>query len=141
MPSDDIPSWLNSYVANKDWQAYANKNYSKQENAIELFRLTITQWQKVFEKNIFTSPEEGKAWPIPKRNKCHCGIWIKRAKQEHLFEEKWIEALEGAHDVMHDIAGDLFSKYQEDHVEAARAGLPAFQAAVENMSRVLEQFE
>jgi len=141
MPSQDLPYWLNNYMPNNEWETYANKRHTKKEHAIKLFRLTIAQWQKDFEKNIHATSGNAGRWPILKRTKCHCGIWIKRAKQEKLFERKWIKKLEIAHNAMHDVADDLFNKYQKGEIDIARNKLKGFQKAAENMLNILGQCE
>jgi len=141
MPSQELPIWLTDYIPNKKWKIYANKAHTEKEHAIKLFRLTITQWQKDFETNINSSPDNTGRRPILKRTKCHCGIWIKRAKQGKLFEEEWIEKLETAHDVMHDAADNLFNKYQQGEIDSARDNLNIFQTAAENMLNVFGQCE
>jgi len=137
MPSQELPNWLNHYRPNHQWKTYANKPHTKKENTAKLLRLALVQWQQKFEKNIDSLPGSIKHWPILKRTQCHCGIWIKRAKQEKLFEEKWLEKLEFTHHAMHDIADDLFNKYQQGQIMIARKELDTFQAAVKNMLNVL----
>jgi|GEM_PF-1688841 len=138
MPSHDIPNWLSHYTPNNAWTSYAKKAYTEKENAIKIFRITITQWQKDFETNIHALPGETRRWPILKRTKCHCGIWIHRVRQEKLFEEKWLKKLELAHDVMHDIADNLFAKYKEGKIDAARDELHTFQKAAEDMLNIIK---
>jgi len=137
MPSQDIPNWLSNYTPNNEWKSYANKAYTEKENAILIFRITIKQWQKDFETNIHALPGETRRWPILKRTKCHCGIWIHRAKQNKLFEDKWLEKLELTHDVMHDIADDLFAKYKSGEIDTARDEFKTFQRAAGDMLDIL----
>ncbi len=141
MPSQELPDWLNNYTPNEDWVMFANKPHTEKENAIKLFRLTLAHWQKLFEKDINASPGSAQHWPILKRTKCHCGIGIKRARQEKLFEEKWITKLEISHNVMHDLADELFKKYQEGQIETARENLNTFQTATEDLLNILGQCE
>jgi len=141
MPSHELSNWLDNYIPNAEWKSCANKKRSDKERAIKLFRLTVAQWQKHFERNIHSSPGNIKRWPILTRTKCHCGIWIKRAKNEKLFEEKWIEKLDLAHEAMHDSADALFNKYQEGQVVAARDELSVFQEVADNMLNILGQCE
>ena len=42
---------------------------------------------------------------------------------------------------MHNIADDLFNKYQASEIESSRDGLKAIQIAIEQMYSVLEQCE
>ena len=141
MPAVDIPAWLNNYIANSEWMAYTNKVYTKKEIKIKLFRLTLMQWQKYFESSLNSPIDSNLKWPILKRTKCYCGIWLQREKKEQLFEESWLIRLKDAHNIMHDIADDLFEQYQGDEIEAARKELINLQIAIENMNRVLGQCE
>ncbi len=137
----DFQDWLTNYTPNQQWLNYANKHRSEKEKKIKLFRLTLAQWAKYFEKNIYAEPGDGAQWPILKRTKCHCGIWIKRARQEQLFEESWLIKLEDVHNAMHDIADDLFKKYHAGDITNARDGLKDINQAVDNLISLLGQPE
>ena len=143
MPSSVFQDWLSEYTPNPQWLSCGNKIRTEKENKIELFKLAVKQWKNKFENSINTSDDSitFNHWPILKKDKCHCGVWIKREKHEKLFEEKWIEKLEVAHDAMHDIATDLFNLYQKGQVATARDELSAFQKSVENMLNILGQSE
>lgn len=141
MPVSDIPDWLNSYTPNREWIAYANKARTHKENKKELFRLTFASWRETFEKKLQSSMGSTEQWPILKRNHCHCGVWIKRVRQEQVFAENCLKKLEEAHSDMHDIADDLFNKYQQGEVDIARDGLTGFKPVAEKIISVLGQCE
>ena len=141
MPELEIPDWLDNYTPNHEWLDYANKSRSDKENKLKLFRLTVAQWQKTFENNVQASLDSNRQWPILIRTKCHCGVWIKRARQEKLFEENSLKKLEKAHNTMHDIADDLFEQYKEGNIKKARDGLNDLSMAVEHISNILGQCE
>lgn len=141
MPAADISSWLDHYTPNQEWIICANKVRSTKEIKIKLFRLSLKQWQNHFEANIQSSPESTKNWPIMKRTKCHCGIWIKRARQEHFFEDNWIKQLNDVHESMHNIADNLFDQYHQGNINSAREGLKEIQQVFEKMSNILGQCE
>ena len=141
MPVDDIPAWLSSYIPNKEWKNFEDKIYTSKESKIKLLTLSLNQWQKHFEHSIQSSPEEASHWPILKQTKCHCGVLIKRARQQQIFEENWLQELNDVHNVMHAIANDLFKKYQQGYVELARAGLLDLKAAIKKMTEVMERCE
>jgi len=123
MPAVDFPAWLNNYKPIQEWGLAENKISTDKDNKLELLRLTFNQWQKHFKKNIESPAENIENWPIMQQNKCHCGIWIERAKQEKLFDEKWIIQLVDTHKTMHYVADDLFKQYQQGKVESAREKL------------------
>ncbi len=112
LPIEDVQKWLSSYVPNPAWIHCANEVRTTKENKKKLFWITVTQWQKNFIRNLQSSPDSINQWPILKRRKCHCGIWIKRAKQEKLFNKNCSTELEKAHNSMHDFADILFKQYQ-----------------------------
>ncbi len=141
MPAAELPTWLKNYSPNQEWASCSNKTRTATENKIKLFRLTLKQWQQQFENSIHASPEDINSWPIMKRTKCHCGIWIKRARQEQLFDENWLIQLEDAHDSMHDIAEELFNNHQNNELIAAKDGLKELHPIFENMSNILGQCE
>jgi len=143
MPATDFQDWLTDYTPNQQWLTCANKVRTEKENRIKLFRLTLEQWKKHFENSINASPDNItlEQWPILKRTKCHCGIWIKRAKQEKLFEVPSLKKLERAHNTMHDVADDLYQKYQQGDVEKARNALKDLSVAVDHLNNVLGQCE
>ena len=125
----------------KEWKNFEDKIYTSKESKIKLLTLSLNQWQKHFEHSIQSSPEEASHWPILKQTKCHCGVLIKRARQQQIFEENWLQELNDVHDVMHAIANDLFKKYQQGYVELARAGLLDLKAAIKKMTEVMERCE
>jgi len=141
MPILDFQNWLNNYTPNQQWLSYANKRRTGKEKKIKLFKLTLAQWAKNFENNINAEPGTDGQWPILKRTKCHCGIWIKRARQEQLFEDAWLMKLENVHNTMHDIADNLFKTYQEGDLEKARKGLHYINQNIDSLISVLEQSE
>ncbi len=141
MPATNIQPWLAGYIPNQIWLSCAQKTYTLKAGKLKLFRLTLDQWQKHFAGTIQSSPEDMQHWPILKRTKCHAGIWIKRAKQEKLFTESWLNTLEIAHNAMHDIARELVAQYQAGEYSNSRGGLSDLQLAVANIYKTIEQCE
>jgi len=141
MPAFDFQEWLASYIPNQHWLTYAVKPRTLKEKKIKLFKLTFAQWVKHFENNINAEPCTGSQWPILIRTDCHCSIWIKRARKEQVFEESWLIKLGLNHSLMHDIADDLYMKYEQGDILNARDGLNDFELAVNNLTAVLDQYE
>ena len=133
--------WLDNYIPNQQWLSYSKKVRTQKETRIKLFKLTLKQWQKHFEFNIQSSPDKVEHWPILINTKCHCGVWIKRAKEDLLLEENHLKILESHHNSMHTIADNLFNKYQKGEFDAARDGLTLLKTAFEKITNVLEQCE
>ena len=141
MPALDIPVWLNNYTANQEWITCAKKISTHKEKKIKFLMLTLKQWQKYYENNIQSSPDSIEHWPIMRRTKCHCGIWIKRAKQEQIFEESWLKNLDEVHESMHNRADKLFNTYQNGEINTARDGLKDIQLVFEKMNTILESWK
>jgi len=141
MPASEIPHWLVEYTANKDWLVSGHKGRSAKENKLELFRLTSEQWQNHFVSNIQASPSDIEYWPIMDHKNCHCGHWIKRAKQEQLFKSECLDGLNKAHKKIHILAHELLLTYQNGDLNTARAGLEKLQAAFDEMNNALGQCE
>jgi len=139
MPSTDLQNWLSDYSPNQEWLDCATNIRTDKERKLKSFMLTFAQWQKHFEKNINSEPENVEQWPILKRTNCHCGVWINRARQDYLFEDKWLNKLDEAHNTMHNIADDLFNKYQEDQIQKARSGIKDLELAIKHLSIVWGQ--
>lgn len=122
---------LSSYTVNKEWKCIGNKVFTFKEKKIELLKLSLKSWQNHLEKNLLSSPKDIDHWPILNKTKCHCGVLIKRAREEPLFEDIWLKKLNDAHDSIHNIADDLFNKYQKGEISKAREGIKDLQKAIE----------
>lgn len=141
MPADDFPHWLSNHTSNEEWQQCSSKHQTVKEKRRELFRLITCHWQELLIKNIQSSPDSIELWPIMNSKHCPCGAWIKRAKQEQLFEVEDLNKLGEAHEAVHIISHALHLQYQGGDVNAVREGLTQFQAAFDDMSNVLAQCE
>jgi len=141
MPESDLKKWLINYSPNQLWLAYANKELTEKQKKIAFFKLSFEQWVKHFKNNLHSAPGTIEQWPILKRTKCHCGVWIKRARQEQIVDEKLLAKLSDAHNTFHDIADELFKKYQQGHIEAARVQLDTFDLTAERLKHIVELCE
>ena len=141
LPANDFPTWLSNYTTNEEWKTYGNKVHTTKETYIQLFRLSLKQWQNNFESNILALPEDVDHWPILNKTKCHCGVLIQRARQERILEENCLTKLDKVHNSMHCIADDLFNKHQQGEAENARDGLKKIKITIQQMYSVFEQCE
>jgi diguanylate cyclase (GGDEF)-like protein len=137
MPAVDIPAWLTDYTPNQEWMACDSNALTLRENKKKLFRLTLDHWLNYFETNIQSDPKEAQKWPMGTRKKTHCGTWIKRAQNDQLFNETWLNNLEQLHERMHRIADSLLIKYQSGEIDEARAGLQELHTAYESIINML----
>ncbi|HDY84230.1 hypothetical protein LCGC14_0844280 [marine sediment metagenome] len=137
MPASEIAPWLAQYQPNQQWLTMANQSLTAKEIQLNLLTLAIQQWQRYFEKNILSMPAQIEYWPIMVKNKCQCGTWIKRARQDDIFSDNWLTAFEDTHHEMHLLANDLLLKYENDQWEEARLGLTQLRLLFENMEQLI----
>ena len=141
MPALDLPDWLKNYSPNQEWISSAKKANKLQEKKITLFKLTLKQWHKHFENNIQSPSDSIKHWPLMKRTKCHCGLWIMNAKQEQLFEETWLKKLDDMHHSIHDISDNIFKQYNQGKLDFARNRLKEIHHFSKKINQLLDQCE
>jgi len=137
MPALDFQNWLANYTPNQSWLMCGSKARTAKEKKMKIFRLTLEQWVEKFKNSILSSDEKNIHWPIFNQKHCHCGVWIKRARQEQLFEEHCLNELEMAHNKLHIITGDLFKKHQQEHVDIAREDLNNLIIASDRLLNIL----
>ena len=140
MPAEKICDWLKRYQSNSEWIACGNRSLTLQESKIEIFKLTFSQWKQQFLSNIQSASDDAKSWPITDKSKCPCGTWIKRAKQEQLFEGSWLAILDQAHDSLHRIADELLFKYNDGDIYYAKKNLPSLQSSFEEVDSLINNF-
>jgi len=116
MPSEDFPNWLLNYTPNSVWQNYTKQTYNSRERKVEIFKLITQQWLGCFEKNIQQEYEPSLVWPISNHNKCPCGTWIKREKQEALFAVPLLSKLQALHDQAHKLSNTLVIQHQNNKI-------------------------
>lgn len=139
MPANELTQWLNNYEPNQEWLVYANKHRTPKEAKKNLFTLMSKQWENKFVSNIQSSPDVVEHWPILDRHLDHCGHWFKRVRQEQLFDHKDLKRIKEVHTEIHYTAQSLLLKYQDDDIDAARAGLPELQAAFKKMNEFVSE--
>ena len=138
MPASEMHGWLAQYKPNQQWLMMGQRSLTAKEIQLNLLTLVIQQWQRYFEKNILSTPTELEYWPIMTKNKCQCGTWIKRARQDALFSTRWLITFENLHNEMHLIANDLLLKYENDQREESRVGLSQLRMSFDNMRLLID---
>jgi len=141
MPAEKFPHWLSNYIPNQEWLRCGHEYRTVKEKKIRLFQLISEQWRDKFVANIQSSSENKKNWPIMDSQHCHCGDWIKRAKQTQLFEQPWLDNLNNTHETFHSTADILFLKYQHGDIDVAREGLIEFNATFDEINILIEHCE
>jgi len=137
MTADEMSHWLLHYKPNQQWLATAKQSLTTKQIQLRLLRLTTKQWQAYFEKKILSMPTQIECWPIMTKNKCQCGTWLKRARQDAIFSDRWLTEFEKVHLDMHLIANDLLLKYENDLQEEARIGLTQLRTSFESMEQLI----
>jgi len=66
-----------------------------------------------------------------------CGHWIKRVRKEQLFESNWLNKLDNYHKTLHEIANDLYNKYQHGDLDAAKEGLKEIRTTFNKLNNIL----
>ncbi len=133
MPASEISSWLSQYQPNRQWITMANQSFTVKDTQLTLLKLALHQWHDYFEKNILSTSEKIEYWPIMAKQKCPCGTWAKRARQNEYFSEEWLTEFEQAHDEAHNIANKLLLKHRNGELDAARSELAQFHKPFELM--------
>ncbi len=137
MPADQFPDWLAHYTPNQQWLACGNKDMTKKQKKIKLFRLISEHWKNTFILKTQSQPADNQHWPIMSEQHDPCGQWIKRAYKEGLFDQEDIQHLEYAHKNVHIIAHAIQRKYQEGDMNTAKNELALLQPAFDEMNQVL----
>jgi len=141
MPANVFPEWLKNYKPNQEWLACRNKESSTKENKLKLFSLALSHWLNHFEKCVHLSPENIKSWSMINQQESICGHWLKRVRQDQLFESNWLNKLDNTHEALHKIANDLYDKYQHGDIDAAREGLKEVRTTYNKLNSILAKNE
>lgn len=106
---------------------------------MKICHLLSEQWKNKLIQSLQSSIEDNKQWPIMNPIKCHCGKWIKRVEEDGLFEKKWLNQLEQAHEVFHTIAYDLHIKYLEGTTDLQQDDLDEFHTSFDDFIHILQR--
>ena len=141
MPAAVIVQWLSDYTPNKNWLRCDAEHRNHKENSLDIFRLITAQWKDRLRKAVLSPPNDNILWPIIDSKLCHCGNWIQQKKQEQLFKKRDMERLDQVHEKIHDIANEMYGKYQAGEFETARAILIELELAFNEMTDAAKSCE
>ncbi|QQX79647.1 EAL domain-containing protein [Shewanella sp. KX20019] len=111
MPANKLLDWIKEYQPNQIWIASSQEEMTLQVRRVKQLELILTHWLK----NIENSIKEDSKEKIDICNMgCHFDKWIRRLRDDELFEGGWINELEQAYNVMQNVAKDIISGYQPD---------------------------
>lgn len=123
IPADNFSAWLNNYTPNAQWIAYGSTVRSLKDTKLLLLKLSLNKWIHQFETSILSDTSSEIHWPIMAQNNCHCGIWIKRSRQEKLLNTQWLNNFTLIHDTMHRKANELREIYLAGEIKKAQREL------------------
>lgn len=138
MPANALPEWLKNYKPNQEWLACGDKESGIKSSQLKLFSLALSHWFNHFEKSISLPPDNIKSWSMISQQESICGHWIKRIRQDKLFESNWLNELEKTHKILHEMANYLHDKYQHGDLNAAREGLKEMKSSFNKLTNEIE---
>jgi hypothetical protein len=138
MPVNQFLDWLKHYTPNDEWQHYVQSIVSNKQRKRKQFELTSMHWKNLFFGKINRLQDEVTHWPIMNPKDCHCGNWIKRARQEKLFSTESLDKIEKAHLEVHRVAQGIYQEYQDGRVEKAREMLPSIEVCFKEQTHALD---
>ncbi len=129
MPADDIIPWLEHYHAEHQWLEASQLLLSQKQKALQFLLLTLARWRQVFLSNFDESPDQNVTaqWPIMDMHYCHCGTWIQRMRNQHLFEPEWLDGLEDIHRNWHRLAMEMRAYALADNTSKAIDSIGEFE--------------
>lgn len=116
MPAQALDDWLEQHPVNSEWQAFALRPRSAQQQALQLYVLISERWIKQL---LAVTAVPDSVWPMMNIKQCHCGKWLLQAHQAHLFEPEFITLLNTQHQQLHHLAQQFKAEAAENDVDTA----------------------
>ncbi len=138
LPADEIPNWLQNYQPNKDWINCGSLKQTPKETKIKLMLLSTQHWYETFKRKQGAPSTHNIKWPLMNPKLCQHGTWLKRVRDEQLFDEQWLQALEQSHKNMHMIATDIMIKHQDKRAKVTAEDLNKLHQAFESVMLILK---
>ncbi len=123
MPAQKVIEWLASYQPVEEWINFNNQSLSLKDNKKALLCLVLKRWLECIENNLLAAPGNLSQWPILNSKETGCGVWIRREKRAHTFDDAWLIQLETLNKQMTLIAKQLIEQYQSGQFDQARQRL------------------
>ncbi len=133
MPANEIPGWLDNFKPNQQWIKFANTQRSRPGREREILKLIIKQRHENFVSNLSASANEASNWPIMGERKCSCGTWIKRAKQEQLFDDNWLKQVDVIHMSLHKISNQLKEDFERNNGRVKKNDIDRLEASYQQL--------
>lgn len=138
LPAEEFPNWLINYQPNTNWIRYGSLKLTPKETKIELLLLAAHHWYETFKHKQGLTSSNTRKWPLMNPKHCSHGAWLKRARNEQLFNDNWLQKLEYAHENMHMIATEIMIKHQNKDAHVTTEDLNKLQQAFEGMIFILK---
>jgi len=138
LPAENLVNWLKNYRPNQQWINYGSQKLTPKETKIKLMLMATLHWYEAFKNKQSAPTNENTTWPLMNPKQCHHGGWIKRAYNEQLFNNHWLQKLEQAHENMHLIATKIMMKHQNKNQNVTPEDLNDLQQAFESMILILK---
>ncbi|MCF6193043.1 MAG: EAL domain-containing protein [Kangiellaceae bacterium] len=139
MPVTELVNWLSNYQANQQWIDFAATARTNKQRELEIVRLGTAQWQNLFMKNISSSEILLENLPIMDPTKCICGAWIRKAIQDHLFEQDWLDKIDHIHNNIHAYANDLIDEYKSNSGKVKKSNIERLEATFDLFFELVEE--
>lgn len=140
MPASQIEQWLKEYKPNNSWLQFASDSRSKQQRELEILKLTTSQWRKHFMDSLSSQNIENIDWPIMDMEECLCGNWVRRAKQEGLFESNFLSSIDKIHIKIHKIGNRLKQEFLANKGRVKKSDVDELEDVFNELSEIANVF-
>lgn len=140
MPAESIPDWIAGYECNPHWIQLGRSDLNTKEVAVSLFRLSAKYWFDEFKRGFLKNSEDIPKWTLKTYKNCHCGEWIKRAKQKKLFNIDWLEKIESCHDNIHLQAHQLYNFALIEQISQPQLAILDLEKSMNEMDKYLVNY-
>lgn len=136
MPANKLHDWIRDYRPNKDWLDNSFGEMSLKELKVKQLQLVLNHCLKNVEFLLHNrTAEQGDMGQVF----CYFGQWVKRLRQDQLFNEVWVDRLQQAHEVMHAVAKELAEGHQVG-TSPMKEELDRLHIVFEQTKIILEQY-
>lgn len=137
MPIAIFNKWLNNYIPNDKWAKYAVNSFSKSDISLEVLKLLSKHIFESINKNISSSTHSPLIWPDCENQASHLYNWLRRKKQEQLFDSNFIVKVEKLIDKFQSRIRSIEHCYNKGDIENTLSGL----ADLENIFNEIKKLD
>ncbi|WP_180961042.1 EAL domain-containing protein [Shewanella sp. GutCb] len=109
MQASKLADWIKEYKPNQAWIESSQEEMTLQVRRVKQLELILKHWLKNIE-NLMQENSKGQT-DIGNMD-CHFDKWVRRLREDKLFDGSWINELEQTYNVMHTVARDIIRSYQ-----------------------------